>query len=123
MGKGKILLYDTKKKFFKILKYAFKKDFVFDVYSDITDFEALLDEYSSVVFVIYSESNLKEFMRVSQKGVPIIVCTSKQEIFEKLKDINEIFLYDCSKIKSEMVVELKNYFSFEQFVFHSISIQ
>ncbi|MFH6995511.1 hypothetical protein [Flavobacterium sp. FlaQc-48] len=123
MGKGKILLYDTKKKFFKILKYAFKKDFVFDVYSDITDFEALLDEYSSAVFVIYSESNLKEFMRVSQKGVPIIVCTSKQEIFEKLKDINEIFLYDCSKIKSEMVVELKNYFSFEQFVFHSISIQ
>lgn len=115
MEKGKILLYDTQKKFFKILKYGFKKDFLFDAYLNLIHFEEQLHGYSSAIFVIYCDHNLADFMKIREKGIPIIACTSKIEFFEELKSSNEVFLFDTSKIKSEMVLELNNFFRLKSF--------
>lgn len=109
--KEKVILYDTKKIFFKFLKYGFKKDFIFDIYSNLIHFEEYLGNYSSAAFVIYCDNDLNDFMKIYQKGIPVIACTTKIEIFEQLKNINEVFLFDSSKIKSEMVLELKGYFN------------
>ncbi len=110
MEKDKVILFDPKKKFFKFLKYGFRRYFTFDVYSDLNHFEAIMNNYSRVVFVIYSENILNDFIRISQKGVPIMVFTSEPEIFEQLKEINKVYLFDISKVKSEMLSELKSHF-------------
>jgi hypothetical protein len=111
MNKKKGLVYDNQKYFSRLLKYEFKEDISFDTYSNFKCFNEILDNYSIIIFVIYSEEELFDFMKVYKKGVPLILCTFSKERLIKLQKIEDLILLDTSKVRSEIVTELRYYFN------------
>jgi hypothetical protein len=109
MEKKKGLVYDSQNCFARFLKYEFKEYFSFDVYKNFKNFNDTLDEYAFMVFVVYSDQELIDLLRIYKRGVPLIVSTLNKEIKLKLEKIEDILLFDQSKIKSEMRTELKFY--------------
>lgn len=110
MNKKKGLVYDNQKYFLRLLKYEFK-DISFDSYSNFNYFNEILNNYSIIIFVIYSEEELFDFMKVYKKGVPLIMCTFSKERLIKLQSIDDLILLDTSKVRSEIVTELRHHFN------------
>ncbi|MFG4002172.1 hypothetical protein [Flavobacterium aquidurense] len=109
MKKKKVLVYDSQHCFSRFLKYEFKKEFAFDVYKNFKKFDNVIDDYTIMMFVINSEKELYDLMLIYKREVPLIVCTFNQEIKVKLEMIEDILLFDLTKIKTEMRSELKSY--------------
>lgn len=107
MKKKKVLVYDSQHCFSRFLKYEFKKDFAFDVYKNFKKFDNTIEHYAIMLFVIHSEIELYDLLRIYKRGVPLIVCTFHTEIKAKLEMIDDILLLDLSKVKTEMRSELK----------------
>lgn len=83
--------------------------FIFDSFRNFKSFENTINDYLAIVFVIYSEEEIADLMSIYKKGIPLIVCTFNEKLLLKLKNIDEILLLDTSKIKSEVIAELKAY--------------
>ncbi|MDI5950341.1 hypothetical protein QLS91_11770 [Flavobacterium sp. LB2P84] len=111
MTRKKGLVYDNQKYFSRLLKYEFQEDLSFDTYCDFKYFDVALNDYSIIIFVIYSEEELFDFMKVYKKGIPLIMCTFSKERFMKLQKIDDLILLDTSKIRAEIVTDLKYYFN------------
>lgn len=109
MEKKKGLVYDSQKCFSRFLKYEFRDEFTFDVYKNFKKFDDGLEEYSIILFVVYSELELVDLLRIYKRGVPLIVSTLNVDIKSKLEMIEDILIFDPTKIKSEMRTELKFY--------------
>ncbi|WP_271336868.1 hypothetical protein [Flavobacterium azizsancarii] len=107
MKKGKALVYDSQHCFSRFLKYEFKKDLAFDAYKNFKKFDNVIDHYTIMLFVINSDKELYDLLRIYKRGVPLIVCTFDKEIKTKLEIIEDILLLDLSKVKSEMRSQLK----------------
>lgn len=107
MKKKKVLVYDSQHCFSRFIKYEFKKDFAFDVYKNFKKFDNIIECYAIILFVVNSDKELYDLIRVYQRGIPLIVSTFKKEIKLKLEMIDDILLLDLSKVKSEIRSELK----------------
>lgn len=107
MEKKKGLVFDSRRYFARFLKYEFKDDFVFDSYKDFGHFDNRIEGYNVVVFMIYSDNEIIDMMRLYKRGVPLIVSSLSKEMKVKLEKINDVVLFDCTKIKSEMRQELE----------------
>jgi hypothetical protein len=107
-----ILVYDKQHYFSRFLKYEFNKKINFKKVKNNEDLNDIEKKFSTVVFVIYSESDLLDFVKVYGKEVQILVCTYNQEILGKMKNVSNIILLDTSKTKFEMVKELRNFFNY-----------
>jgi len=107
MKKEKALVYDSQHCFSRFLKYEFKKDFAFDVYKNFKKFDNVIEHYVIMLFVINSEKELYDLLRIYKRGIPLIVCAFDKEVKAKLEMIEDILLLDLSKVKSEMRSELK----------------
>ena len=103
------MVYDNEKYFYTILKFALKKTFKFQLYSDCKKFENALPGKSIALFAIYTKNDLANFKKVSQKETSMIVCTSNTKIFEKVKRNSKVLFFDNSKIKSQLITEIKDY--------------
>jgi hypothetical protein len=115
MNTKKGVVYDRQNYFSRFLKYEFKKPYIFDFHRDIKCFDNLVNTYSIIVFVIYSEEELVDFMKVYRKGIPLIVCTFNEKLLLKMRNVDEILLLDTTKIKSEIIIELKSYLNLINF--------
>ena len=105
----KILVYDNNNTFPKFLKSVFGEKFEINVYKNFNNdynFDDMLKEYATIVFVIYSEMDLFDFIKIYDKGIPIIVCSFKNEILTKFKTLKNINLLDGTMTKQEIM----NYF-------------
>ncbi|MFW0739975.1 hypothetical protein [Flavobacterium sp. T12S277] len=111
MSKRKGLIYDSQKYFSRFLKYEFKEDYSFDTYCNFKYFDKVLDKYSVIIFVIYSEEELLDFIKVYRKEIPLIICSFNNKILVELGKIDEVLLLDTSKLRAEIVTELKTYFN------------
>ncbi len=111
MKKKKGLIFDGQKCFSRFLKYEFGNDFNFDVYRNFENFDDILQEYTLIIFVIREDEELLDLMRIYKKGIPVIVCTVHNELILKLKIIDDIFLIDLSKLRSQIKEEFKSYFN------------
>lgn len=109
--KNRVLIYDSQNCFSRFLKYEFKEHFSFDVYKNFKNFDDALDSYTFMLFVIHSDQELIDLLRIYKRGVPLIVSTLNQDIKAKLDKIEDILLFDQSKIKSEMRIELRFFFN------------
>jgi hypothetical protein len=107
MKKKKVLVYDNQHCFSRFLKYEFKKDFAFEVYKNFKKFDNIIEHYASMLFVINSDKELYDFLRIYKRGVPLIICTFSKEVKSKFEMIDDILLLDLSKVKTEMRSELK----------------
>ncbi|TDD98443.1 hypothetical protein [Flavobacterium cellulosilyticum] len=106
MNSNKHVVYDSRNSFARFLKYEFRNSFDFDSYRKFDSFENEIDNYSTILFVIYSEEDLDYFMKIYKKGVKILACTFNYELFCKIQSIYEIPVFDISKLKSEVRLEL-----------------
>ena len=79
------LVYDNQKYFSRFLKYEFEREFDFKVCRNFDYFDGKLSDYSVIIFVIYEEEELFDFLQVYQKGIPLIICTFNKQILNKLK--------------------------------------
>lgn len=111
MHKKKGLVFDNQKYFSKLIKKNFKEQISFDACKNFRYFDKILNNYSVIIFVIYSEDEIFEFIKAYNLGVPLILCTFNKEILLKLRRIDDIMLVDSSKILPEIVTELRSYFS------------
>lgn len=109
MEKKKGLVYDSQKGFSRFLKYEFKKEYAFDVYKNFRNFNDEIDHYAIILFVVYSDKELIDLMRIYKKGVPLIVSTLNKEMKSKLEKMDDVLFFDPSKVKSEMRTELRFY--------------
>ena len=106
-----ILVYDKQHYFSRFLKYKFNEIFDFKKYKNDEDLNDMEEKFLTIVFVIYSESDLLDFVKVYGKGPQILVCSYNKEILRKMKNINDIILLDISKTKLEMEKELLTVFN------------
>ena len=109
MEKRRVLVYDNQKYFLRLLKYEFQEDFAFDLYGSFEYSERVLKDYFVIIFVIYSEGELFDFIKICGKEIPLIVCTYNKKILISMEDLENIFLIDTSILKSEILNELKYY--------------
>lgn len=111
MNKKKGLVYDKQKYFSRLLKNKFQQHISFDAYQNFNYLDKGLKDYSIIVFVLYSEDEMFDFMKVYRKGIPIIICTFSKERLIKLSRIDDILLLDSSKILPDIVSDLTLHFS------------
>ncbi len=109
MDTKKRAVYDSQNYFSRFLKYQFMNTFEFDSFRNFKSFEKTINDYAGIVFVIYSEEEIVNLMRIYKNGIPLIVCTFNEKLLLKMRQIDEILLLDTSKIKSEVIVELRKY--------------
>ena len=109
MNTKRQVIYDSQNYFSRFLKYEFRKTVEFDSFKNFKSFENAIKEYSTIVFVIYSEEEIVNLMSIYKKGIPLIVCTFNEKLLFKMRNIDEILLLDTSKLKSEVIAELKLY--------------
>nr|WP_315188724.1 hypothetical protein [uncultured Flavobacterium sp.] len=110
--KKKGLVYDNQKYFSRFLKYEFEQEFDFNMYRNFDYFDQNLNNYSVIIFVIYSEEELFDFLRIYKKGIPIIVCSFNKQILEKFNKMEDVSVLDTSNLRSELIIELRNFFNF-----------
>ena len=115
MNTKKKVVYDSQHYFSRFLKYEFRKTLEFDTFKNFNHLEKALNNYSTILFVIYIEEELIDLMKIYKKGIPLIVCTFNKQLLLKLKNIDEILLLDTSKVKSEVITELKSYLNLVSF--------
>lgn len=106
------LVYDNQKYFSRFLKYEFDQEFDFNAYRNFDYFDQNLNNYSVIIFVIYSEDEIFDFIRVYKKGIPIIVCSFNKQILEKFNKMEDVSVLDTSNLRSELIIELRNFFNF-----------
>ncbi|MFV5697421.1 hypothetical protein ACM55H_03545 [Flavobacterium sp. ZT3R17] len=104
------MVYDKQHYFARFLKYEFNKKFNFQKFKKDENLEDIEKKFSIVVFVVYSEADLFDFVEVYKMGVQILVCTYNKEILNKMKNVSNIILFDISTTKLEMVKELRHFF-------------
>jgi hypothetical protein len=102
-------VYDRQNNFARFLKHEFKKTIDFDSFRNFDSFENEINNYSTILFVIYSEDEIEDFIKIYKKRIPIIVCTPNNSLFLKMISYNGILVLDTSRIKSEVIIDLKSY--------------
>lgn len=115
MNIKKAVVYDSQNYFSRFLKSQFRENFDFDSFKNFKKFENGIKDCFVIIFVIYSEEELVDFMKIYKKGIPIIVCTFNEKLLLKMSYIDKILLLDTSKIKSEIKVELNSYLNLSNF--------
>jgi hypothetical protein len=103
MSMKKVLVYDGQRYFSRYLRYEYGDEFDFNVFINFKEFDGIVSGYSFMVFVIYSERELLDLMRIYKQDVKLIICTLNKDILQKLKKIEDILIFDMSEVKSEMV--------------------
>ncbi len=111
MHTRKGLVIDNQNYFPRLLKNKFKEHISFDSHRNFKYLDKVLNHYSIIVFVIYSEDEIFDCMKVCNKGIPLIICTFNKERLIKLRRIENIMLLDSSRILPEIVTQLKSYFN------------
>ena len=109
METKKYVIYDCQSYFSRFLKYEFRKTLHFDIFKSFNALENGIHPHSVVLYVIYSEEELVNFMKIYKQGIPLIVCTFNTNLLLIMRNMEGILLLDTSKVKAEFRLELKSY--------------
>lgn len=111
MMKKRVLLYGNQKCFSKYLKCKFQDVLVLDVCKNFKDLTAELNTYSVIVLVIYTEEDLFDFFKIYRSEIPLVICSFNKRVLEFLMDLENLYLLDTSKIRSEILKQLGSHFN------------
>lgn len=111
MQKEKVLLFDSKGAFLKMFKRRFKEefDFIEDSFFDQNE-----KKFDRIVYLIYTHSELLNFLSDGKKGSNVLVCLFNVQFYRSLSFLevtNNLMLFDESKTRTEILKELKKFFS------------
>lgn len=113
MTKRKLLVCDQKKSFCKMFRRNIKSDFEFYEHN----WEKIKEEknvYDFLIFVVYTEFELFQVVALYRKRKNIIIYIGNKFVlsnFNFSKEIGNLFFLDGSRSKSEILEQLKFYFS------------
>lgn len=110
MLKKKGVVFDTQNYFSKLVKHKFKEHISFESYKNLEKFDKKNCDHSIIIFVIYSEYEFYNLMKVYNIGIPMIICAFNKEILIKFKRAENMMLLDASKILPEIIIQLQSYF-------------
>lgn len=110
--KRKGVIFDQKKCFPRLLKNLLEDNFNFDCYKNVNSYSDLSVDYFLVLFVIHTESELLDIMKLFKKSRPIIVCSFSPSLLNSLENIEGLFLIDASGLRLEMLFDLKQLIQF-----------
>jgi hypothetical protein len=105
MESKRVLVYDNQHAFSRFLKKEFGKVIDLKVYKNfhsVSSLGAIKEDYSFIIFIIYSEGDLFDFIKVHGKGVPIVICSCKT-ILDKFDNNSGVSFIDISKSKKELL--------------------
>ncbi|WP_343706726.1 hypothetical protein [Flavobacterium sp.] len=111
MENEKVLVFDSKGVFLKMFKRRFKEEFHFIEGSFFEESEQISDR---IVYVIYNHSELLNFLSNGKRGANILVCLFNVQFYRSLSFLevtNNLLLFDESKTRTEILKELKQFFS------------
>ncbi|MCD0467706.1 hypothetical protein [Flavobacterium sp. ENC] len=106
MKNNKVLIYDNQHGFSRFLTKVFGEVYDFEIFKkfDTTfDFDNLKNEYLLAFFVIYSEKNIFDLMKIYRKEVPLVVCTFNEQLLHQFESITDISVINTSKCKQELI--------------------
>lgn len=108
---NKIVVYDNHHYFSRFLKSTFGKEYEFVIFKKFTpkaEFNIIKKNFSFVFFIIYSDADLYDFIKVYGKGVSIIVASFDIEILKKLSFLEDVILFDISLPKATLINQISN---------------
>lgn len=108
MEKKRGLVFDSEVYFAKFLKHKFKDDFALDSYRYFEKFDNELKDYKAVFYIVYNNNEFNNMLQLSKRGIPVIASSLNKKIQAKLEKNKDIVVFDASKIKYEMVQQLKS---------------
>lgn len=106
MENNKVLIYDNQHGFSRFLTKVFGEVYDFKIFKkfDVTfDFDSFQKEYLLAFFVIYSEKNLFDLMKIYRKGVPLVVCTFNEQLLHEFERITDVSVINTSRSKQELI--------------------
>lgn len=116
MKKERILVRDDRGFFLKMFKRNFRTEFDFFENSFMSDSEDenKSEQFDRSIFVIYDKFELMQFLKLEKKGSNVLLCLFNKQLYDNLfflDEIKSLILLDCSKTRSELMTELKQYFN------------
>ena len=111
MGSNRVLVFDNRHYFSRFLKYEFK-----DVKFTVGEKESILYNieinkgFSLIVYVLYSEEDLIDLLRLYTYGVKLLVCNHSPKFVDKFRNIKNMGALDCTETKSVFRSDLRMYF-------------
>ncbi|MCX2681979.1 hypothetical protein OOZ15_18655 [Galbibacter sp. EGI 63066] len=109
MELSKVLIYDSKGCFSRLLSAEFSDEYVFVVNKNF-DRDYVFEEYSMIIYVVYSCVELIDLFKVYDKKLPLLLCSFEREVYNKAKHIDGVIPVDLTKHKFEILWDFKNYF-------------
>ncbi|MEO8532444.1 MAG: hypothetical protein ABI441_01775 [Flavobacterium sp.] len=106
MENNKVLIYDNQHGFSRFLTKIFGEAYDFEIFKKFDnslDFDNFEKEYLLAFFVIYSEKDLFDFIKIYRKGVPLVVCSYNEVLLHQLESITDVNIINTSKSKQELV--------------------
>lgn len=114
MEKDRVLVYDNKKIFLKMFKRKFENEFDFSESCLFKENEAETKDFDRFIYIIYEKTELLQFLEMNKKESNVLVCLFDKQLYDSLsflEEMNSLILLDSSKTRTEIVKELKAYFS------------
>lgn len=114
MEKERVLVYDNNKVFLKMFKRKFEKEFDFTESYFLKENKVESRDFDRFIYVVHDKIELLEFLKLNKKDTNVLVCLFDKLLYNSmsfLEERNSLILLDSSKTRSEIVKELKTYFS------------
>ncbi|MCX2681980.1 hypothetical protein OOZ15_18660 [Galbibacter sp. EGI 63066] len=110
---NKALIYDSQGRFSNLLTQEFSEKYVFEVYTNNTfeKFKEESEDYTLVVFVVYSNGDLLDFLKIYERSFPIFLCSFEKRIYKETKNIHGLITVDLTRHRLEVLKELEWYFN------------
>lgn len=107
-----MLVYDKNASFSNVIRRQIKLDIDIVTYNNFGidfDFNDKEEEYVLVLFVCSSSEDLFDFIKIYNKGVPVVVCAFKRDFLLEFSKIDDVLLLDGGLLKKELVQNIKRY--------------
>lgn len=112
MENNRVLVYDNQHGFSRFLNKMFGKVYDFAIFKKFEghfDFESFKKEYLLAFFVVYSEKDLIDFIKIYRKGLPVVVCSFNKDMLRKFESITDVSLMNTSRSKKDLVNDFQIY--------------
>lgn len=112
MDSNKVLVFDNHHYFSRFLKYEFKEiKFTNGEKDSILYGSELNNSFSLIVYVLYSEEDLIDLIRLYAYGIKLLVCNHNPKFANKFINIKNMAVLDCLETKKGFRTDLRLYFN------------
>lgn len=111
LKKENVLIHDEKRVFLKLFKKELSNQFNFSENSVLDNDQS--EESERYISVVYSKTELIDFLRVTPKGTNILVCLFNEELYDNgsfMQEINSLISLKKYETKPGIIREIQQHF-------------